>query len=41
MLEPDAYAVKANGDFRKETIAEIYQIYQSKLKENKNFKTNL
>ena len=34
MLEPDAYAVKANGDFRKETIAEIYQVYQNKLKEN-------
>ncbi len=34
MLEPDAYAVKASGDFRKETIAEIYQIYQTKLKEN-------
>ena len=34
MLEPDAYAVKASGDLRKETIAEIYQIYQTKLKEN-------
>ena len=34
MLEPDAYAVKAKGDFRKETIAEIYQTYQTKLKEN-------
>ena len=34
MLEPDAYAVKASGDFRKETIAEIYQTYQTKLKEN-------
>ena len=34
MLEPDAYAVKARGDFRKEKIAEIYEIYQRKLKEN-------
>ena len=34
MLEPDAYAVKARGDFRKEVIAEIYEIYQAKLKEN-------
>ena len=34
MLEPDAYAVKARGDFRKEIIAEIYESYQTKLKEN-------
>ena len=34
MLEPDAYSVKARGDLRKETIAEIYQTYQTKLKEN-------
>ena len=34
MLEPDAYSVKARGDFRKEKIAEIYEIYQRKLKEN-------
>ena len=34
MLEPDAYALRANGDFRKEKIAEIYKIYQRKLKEN-------
>ena len=34
MLEPDAYAVKAKGDLRKEKIAEIYEIYQRKLKEN-------
>jgi len=34
MLEPDAYAVKARGDLRKEKIAEIYEIYQRKLKEN-------
>ena len=34
MLEPDSYALKARGDYRKETIAEIYEIYQTKLKEN-------
>lgn len=34
MLEPDAYAVKARGDFRKEKIAELYEIYQRRLKEN-------
>ena len=34
MLEPDEYAVRARGDFRKEKIAEIYKIYQNKLKEN-------
>ncbi len=34
MLEPEQYLVKANGDFRKEKIASIYQLYQKKLKEN-------
>ena len=34
MLEPDKYAVKAHGDFRKEKIAEVYERYQKKLKEN-------
>ena len=34
MLEPDAYALRYNGDFRRETIAKIYALYQSKLKEN-------
>ena len=34
MLEPKAYAVKANGDYRKEKIATIYELYQKKLKEN-------
>ena len=34
MLEPDEYAVRARGDFRKEKIAEIYAIYQKRLKEN-------
>ena len=34
MLEPDTYAVKAHGDFRKEKIAEVYERYQKRLKEN-------
>ena len=34
MLEPEQYAVKANGDFRKEKIALVYELYQKRLKEN-------
>ena len=34
MLEPAQYAARARGDFRKEKIAEIYSIYQNRLKEN-------
>lgn len=34
MLEPDTYAVRAHGDFRKEKIAEVYERYQKRLKEN-------
>ena len=34
MLEPGAYSARVNGDFRKEKIAEIYAIYQKRLKEN-------
>ena len=34
MLEPKAYSVKYAGDFRKEKIAEIYELYQRKLREN-------
>ena len=34
MLEPDQYAVKAHGDFRKEKIAQVYERYQNRLKEN-------
>ncbi len=34
MLEPAQYAVKYAGEFRKETIAKIYDLYQRKLKEN-------
>lgn len=34
MLEPKAYGVKYSGDFRREKIAELYALYQQKLKEN-------
>ncbi|MCI8383712.1 MAG: DNA helicase PcrA [Clostridia bacterium] len=34
MLEPELYAVRAKGDFRKEKIATIYELYQKRLKEN-------
>ena len=34
MLEPEEYAEKYKGDYRKEQIAELYKIYQRKLKEN-------
>ncbi len=34
MLTPAQYAARANGDFRKENIAEIYSMYQKRLKEN-------
>ena len=34
MLEPEKYAIKYKGDYRKEQIAELYKIYQKKLKEN-------
>lgn len=34
MLEPEQYQARAMGDFRKEKIAEIYSLYQNKLKEN-------
>ena len=34
MLEPDQYKIRANGEFRKEKIAEIYELYQKRLKEN-------
>ena len=34
MLEPKAYSTKYQGDFRKETIAQIYELYQKRLKEN-------
>ena len=34
MLEPEQYIIKANGDFRKEKIAMVYELYQKRLKEN-------
>lgn len=34
MLEPKAYSVKYAGDYRKSKIAEIYELYQRRLKEN-------
>ena len=34
MLDPDQYRLRAQGDFRKEKIAEIYALYQKRLKEN-------
>ena len=34
MLEPDTYIAKANGDFRKEKIGTVYELYQKRLKEN-------
>ena len=34
MLEPEQYAVRANGEFRKEKISLVYQMYQKKLREN-------
>ena len=34
MLEPDKYAIKAQGEFRKEKIALVYEMYQKQLKEN-------
>ena len=34
MLTPSMYLAKANGEHRKEKIAEIYELYQKRLKEN-------
>ena len=34
MLDPDQYRLRAQGDFRKEKIAEVYSLYQKRLKEN-------
>ena len=34
MLEPKNYSIKYAGDYRRETIAKIYEMYQRKLKEN-------
>jgi DNA helicase-2/ATP-dependent DNA helicase PcrA len=34
MLDPSQYMARVNGEHRKEKIAEIYSLYQKKLKEN-------
>ncbi len=34
MLEPEQYLARANSDFRKEKIAEVYALYQKRLKKN-------
>ncbi len=34
MLDPTAYSLRTNGDFRKQKIADIYELYQKRLKEN-------
>ena len=34
MLEPDMYMMRAKGDFRREKIAQVYTLYQKRLKEN-------
>ena len=34
MLEPEQYEARANGDFRKEKIASVYNLYQKRLREN-------
>ena len=34
MLEPEQYKARSNGDFRKEKIATVYELYQKRLKEN-------
>lgn len=34
MLEPSQYTAKAMGDYRKEKIATVYELYQKRLKEN-------
>ena len=34
MLEPEEYAARANGEYRKGKIAEVYELYQKRLKEN-------
>ena len=34
MLEPDQYKAKVKGDFRREIISKVYDLYQQKLREN-------
>ena len=32
MLTPESYSARANGDFRKEKISTVYELYQKKIK---------
>ncbi len=34
MLEPDMYKLRTNNEIRKETIAQVYEMYQKRLREN-------
>lgn len=34
MMEPEEYMAKSKGDFRKEKISLVYELYQKRLKEN-------
>ncbi len=34
MLEPDQYTARTNGEYRKEKIATVYELYQKRLREN-------
>ena len=34
MLEPDQYLAKVHGDYRREKIGQVYELYQKRLKEN-------
>ncbi len=34
MLEPEQYTLRVNGEFRKEKIATVYELYQKRLREN-------
>ena len=34
MLEPEQYTIRVTGDFRKEKIATVYELYQKRLREN-------
>ena len=34
MLEPEQYTLRSSGDFRKEKIATVYELYQKRLREN-------
>ena len=34
MIEPDTYLARSHGDFRREKIGQVYELYQRRLKEN-------